>query len=123
VLVLAAALTGATNNLIDARRLALLPPGAIVVNVSRGQLLDEAALHAALAIGQLRGAVLDVFSKEPLAPESPLWQLRQVLVTPHVSGVSPRLLWDRLTALFLGNWHAYVARRPLRNVVDKAAGY
>ncbi len=123
VLVLAAALTPATTNLIDARRLAMLPPGAIVVNVARGQLLDEVALHTALVTGQLRGAVLDVFSREPLAPESPLWQLRQVLVTPHVSGVSPRLLWDRLTALFMGNWHAYVARRPLRNVVDKAAGY
>lgn len=123
VVVLAAALTGDTRDLLNARRLALLPPGAIVVNVSRGTMVDEDALHAALVSGHLRGAVLDVFAREPLAPDSPLWQLRQVLVTPHVSGVSPRRLWDRLTALFLANWQAYAERRPLRNVVDKALGY
>ena len=123
VVVLAAALTGETRDLLDARRLALLPQGAIVVNVSRGTMLDEEALHAALVSGHLRGAVLDVFAREPLAPASPLWQLRQVLVTPHVSGVSPRRLWDRLTALFLANWQAYAEGRPLRNLVDKALGY
>jgi phosphoglycerate dehydrogenase-like enzyme len=123
VVVLAAALTNETRNVLDARRLALLPVGAIVVNVSRGTLLDEEALTDALVRGRLRGAVLDVFAHEPLAPESTLWQLRQVVVTPHVSGVSPRRLWDRLTALFVSNWHAYVAGRPLRNLVDKAIGY
>lgn len=123
VVVLAAALTGETRDLLNARRLSLLPPGAIVVNVSRGTMLDEEALRAALDSGHLRGAVLDVFAREPLAPESPLWQLRQVLVTPHVSGVSPRRLWDRLTALFLENWQAYAEGRPLRNLVDKALGY
>jgi len=123
VVVLAAALTAATNGLLDARRLALLPKGAIVANVSRGTMLDEEALRAAVESGHLRGAVLDVFAREPLAAESPLWQLRQVVVTPHVSGVSPRRLWDRLTALFVGNWSAYVAGQPLRNLVDKAAGY
>ncbi len=123
VVVLAAALTDETRNLLDARRLAMLPAQAIVVNVSRGTMLDEESLHAALVSGHLRGAVLDVFTREPLASESPLWQLRQVLVTPHVSGVSPRRLWDRLTALFVGNWHAYVEGRPLRNLVDKAIGY
>ena len=123
VVVLAAALTGETRDLLNARRLALLPRGAIVVNVSRGTMLDEEALRAALESGHLRGAVLDVFAREPLAPESPLWQLRQVLVTPHVSGVSPRRLWDRLTALFRGNWQAYAEGRPLRNLVDKRLGY
>jgi phosphoglycerate dehydrogenase-like enzyme len=123
VVVLAAALTGETRDLLDARRLALLPAGAIVVNVARGTMVDEGALHDALVEGRLRGAVLDVFAREPLAPDSPLWQLRQVLVTPHVSGVSPRRLWDRLTALFTGNWQAYVEHRPLRNLVDKAIGY
>ncbi len=123
VVVLAAALTGETRDLLNARRLALLPPGAIVVNVARGTMVDEGALHAVLVSGQLRGAVLDVFAREPLAPESPLWQLRQVLVTPHVSGVSPRRLWERLTALFLGNWQAYAEGRPLRNLVDKSLGY
>jgi phosphoglycerate dehydrogenase-like enzyme len=123
VVVLAAALTDETRNLLDARRLALLPRGAIVVNVARGTMVDEAALHASLVTGQLRGAVLDVFAREPLAPESPLWQLRQVLLTPHVSGISPRRLWDRLATLFLGNWEAYAEGRPLRNLVDKAIGY
>ena len=123
VVVLSAALTEETRNALDARRLALLPAGAIVVNVSRGTLVDEAALIAALESGRLRGAVLDVFTREPLASDSPLWQLRQVILTPHVSGVSPRRLWDRLSALFLGNWHAYAAGQPLKNVVDKALGY
>jgi phosphoglycerate dehydrogenase-like enzyme len=123
VVVLAAALTEATRGLLDARRLALLPKGAIVVNVSRGTMLDEEALRAALESGHLRGAVLDVFAREPLAQESALWQLRQVVLTPHVSGVSPRRLWDRLTALFLGNWRAYCEGRPLRNLVDKQLGY
>jgi len=123
VVVLAAALTAETRHILDARRLALLPPGAIVVNVSRGTVLDEDALIAALTHGQLRGAVLDVFTHEPLAPDSPLWQLPQVVLTPHVSGVSPRRLWDRLSALFLGNWRSYVDGRPLTNVVDKALGY
>ncbi|MBM3907846.1 MAG: D-2-hydroxyacid dehydrogenase [Gemmatimonadetes bacterium] len=123
VVILAAALTDETRNLLDARRLALLPAGAIVVNVARGTMVDETALHDALKQGHVRGAVLDVFAREPLAPESPLWQLRQVLLTPHVSGISPRRLWDRLTALFLGNWEAYVEGRPLRNLVDKAIGY
>ncbi len=123
VVVLAAALTDETRNVLDARRLALLPAGAIVANVSRGTLVDEEALIEALVSGRLRGAVLDVFAREPLASESPLWQLRQVVLTPHVSGVSPRRLWDRLTALFVSNWHAYVDGRPLRNLVDKAIGY
>ncbi len=123
VVVLAAALTPETRQVLDARRLALLPEGAIVANVSRGTLLDEGALLAALERGHLRGAVLDVFAHEPLAPESALWQLRHVVWTPHVSGVSPRRLWDRLTALFMENWHSYAEGRPLRNLVDKTLGY
>jgi phosphoglycerate dehydrogenase-like enzyme len=123
VVVLAAALTDATRQVLDARRLALLPAGAIVVNVARGALVDEDALVAALVGGRLRGAVLDVFAHEPLAPESALWQLRQVVWTPHVSGVSPRRFWDRLAALFLENWHSYAEGRPLRNLVDKTLGY
>jgi phosphoglycerate dehydrogenase-like enzyme len=71
----------------------------------------------------LRGAVLDVFSTEPLASDSRLWQLRQVLLTPHVSAVSPRRFWERQLDLFIDNWRRYVAGEPLRNVVDKRAGY
>jgi phosphoglycerate dehydrogenase-like enzyme len=123
IVVLAAPLTTETRALLTAARLALLPPGAIVCNVARGPLIDEPALAAALELGRLRGAVLDVFSREPLASDSPLWHLPQVLQTPHVAGVSPRLFWGRLSALFLDNFERYRAGDPLRNLVDKKAGY
>lgn len=123
VVVLAAALTGDTRSLLDARRLALLGKDTILCNVARGALVDEAALTSALQEGRLRGAVLDVFAQEPLAADSPLWQLERVVHTPHVSGVSPRRFWDRLQDLILDNWARYRSGRPLRNVVDKRAGY
>lgn len=123
VIVLSTPLTDETRQLLDAKRLKALRPGAIVVNVARGALLDEAALAEGLEAGRIRGAVLDVFAREPLAADSPLWHLPQVLWTPHVSGVSPRRFWDRLQALFLDNWARYRAGEPLRNVVDKRAGY
>jgi phosphoglycerate dehydrogenase-like enzyme len=123
VLVLAAPLTADTHMLMTAERLAKLPEGAIVANVGRGALIDEPALISALRTGQLRGAVLDVFQQEPLASDSPLWHLPQVLLTPHMAGVSPRLFWTRLSALFLENWARYCENKPLRNLVDKHAGY
>ena len=123
VLVLAAPLTPETRTLLTADRLALLPRGAIVANIGRGALIDEVALVQALRSGHLRGAALDVFAREPLASDSPLWHLPQVLHTPHVAGVSPRQFWDRLSELFLDNWTLYRAGKPLRNLVDKQAGY
>lgn len=123
VIVLAAPLTPQTNGLLDGRRLDLLPRSAIVVNVSRGALLDEDALVVRLRDGRLRGAVLDVFREEPLATFSPLWQLRQVLLTPHVSPVSPGRFWPRQLDLFLDNWRRYVSGMPLNNQVNKRAGY
>lgn len=123
VLVLAAPLTDATRAVLTAERLARLADGAIVANVGRGALVDEPALAEALRAGHLRGAVLDVFTHEPLAPDSPLWHLPNVLHTPHISGVSPRRYWDRLLALFLDNWARYRAGEPLRNLVDAQAGY
>jgi phosphoglycerate dehydrogenase-like enzyme len=123
VLVLAAPFTPETRTLLTAGRLALLPRGAIVSNIGRGALVDESALVAALRSGHLRGAALDVFASEPLASDSPLWHLPQVLHTPHVAGVSPRLFWDRLSALFMDNWARYRAGDRLRNLVDKHAGY
>jgi phosphoglycerate dehydrogenase-like enzyme len=123
VVVLAAPLTGDTTGLLDGRRLDLLPRSAIVVNVARGALLDEEALVVRLRDGRLRGAVLDVFREEPLATFSPLWQLRQVLLTPHVSPVSPGRFWPRQLDLFLDNWRRYVSGMPLKNVVNKQAGY
>jgi phosphoglycerate dehydrogenase-like enzyme len=123
VVVIAAPLTGETRGVLDARRLALLQPRAIVVNVARGSLIDERALIAALAGGRLRGAVLDVFEREPLADDSPLWSLPNVLLTPHVSAVSPARFWERGVALLVENWERYERGEPLRNLVDKAAGY
>jgi phosphoglycerate dehydrogenase-like enzyme len=123
VVVLAAPLTGDTNGLLTGERLDLLPPSAIVVNVARGALLDEQALADRLASGRLRGAALDVFKEEPVASTSPLWGLRQVLLSPHISPVSPGRFWPRQLDLFLDNWRRYSKGDPLRNIVDKRAGY
>jgi phosphoglycerate dehydrogenase-like enzyme len=123
VVVLAAPLTDDTNGLLTAARLDLLPRSAIVVNVARGAMLDDDALIERLRDGRLRGAVLDVFRSEPLASTSPLWQVPQVLLTPHVSPVSPGRFWPRQLDLFLDNWRRYLSGKPLRNVVDKHAGY
>jgi phosphoglycerate dehydrogenase-like enzyme len=123
VVVLAAPATNQTSGLLTAARLDLLPRSAIVVNVSRGILVDEHALAERLADGRVRGAVLDVFRQEPLASTSPLWQLRSVLLTPHISPVSPGRFWPRALDIFVDNWRHYVRGEPLRNLVDKRAGY
>ena len=123
IVVLATPLTPLTRGLLSRSRIDCLKPGAIVVNVARGALLDEEALASALAGGRIRGAVLDVFEKEPLPVTSPLWGMRNVVITPHVAAVSPRLFWKRELELFLDNWARYRAGSPLRNEVDKSAGY
>lgn len=123
IVVIATPLTNETRAVLSAERIARLSAGAIVCNVSRGPLVDEVALADALRERRIRGAVLDVFAKEPLAAGSSLWHLPNVLHTPHISGVSPRLFWLRLTELFLDNWERWRAGAPLRNLVDKQAGY
>ena len=123
VLVLTVPQTTATRGIMTATRLDRLPREAIVVNVARGALVDEAALAASLAAGHIRGAVLDVFTDEPLPRTSPFWGLESVLLTPHVSAVSPARFWDREVHLFADNWHRYVRGEPLRNLVDKQSGY
>lgn len=123
VVILAAPNTGETDGLLDRPRLAVVKQGAVIVNVGRGALLAEDALAEAVAAGRLRGAVLDVFQQEPLATTSPLWQLPSILVLPHVSPVSPGRFWDRQLELFLDNWARYRSGQPLRNLVDKHAGY
>ena len=115
-LVLALPLSEDTKQVLDARRLALLKRGAWLVNVGRGGLVDEAALVAALESGQLGGAGLDVFEVEPLPPESPLWSMPNVIVTPHNSGDSPANL-HRATAIFLDNLARYVRGEALCNEV------
>lgn len=123
VVVLAAPLTAESNGFMSAARLRMLAKGALLVNVARGALVDEAALADALRRGQLRGAVLDVFRDEPLASSSPLWQLESALLTPHISPVSPGRFWPRALDLFCDNWRRYDRGEPLRNLVDKLAGY
>lgn len=121
-LVLAAPETPATRGILSRDRIRALRPGALVVNVSRGGLVDEDALVDALREGHLRGAVLDVFQEEPLPKGHPLWSLPNVLITPHVSAVS-RGFWRRHTDLVLDNLRRFLEGRPLRNEVDLDSGY
>jgi len=122
VVVLAAPQTSETLHLIGERELALMKRDAVLVNVSRGKLIDEPALVRALEGGRLRGAALDVFEHEPLPTDSPLWSREDVLITPHVSGFHARH-WLDATQLFADNLRRFVAGEPLVNPVDKQAGY
>jgi phosphoglycerate dehydrogenase-like enzyme len=121
-LLISAPLNEATRGLIGGRELALMKPEAVIINVARGAIIDEAALIQALQDGKLRGAGLDVTTVEPLPQDSPLWEMENVIITNHVGGASPQT-WERQWALFLDNLERYTAGRPLRNVVDKKAGY
>jgi phosphoglycerate dehydrogenase-like enzyme len=121
-LVVAAPETPDTRGILDAENLRALRPGAILVNVARGSLVDEDALVECLRDGHLRGAGLDVFHREPLPGDSPLYTLPNVLLTPHVSGVS-RGFWRREMDLIAENLRRFAAGEPLRNAVDPGAGY
>ena len=120
--VLAAPLTPATENLIDSGALAAMKPGAWLVNVARGGLVDERALHRAQRDAPIVGAILDTFRDEPLGPDSPFYDLPNAIVTPHTAWSSGRVL-DRTIQLFCENLERFAAGQPLRNVVDPAAGY
>lgn len=113
-LVLALPLTAETRGILDAAAIARLRAGACVVNVGRGELIDEAALVMALRAGRLAGAALDVFETEPLPPESPLWTLPNVIVTPHSSGHTPGNDL-RAAAAFLDNLGRWGRGEPLQN--------
>jgi phosphoglycerate dehydrogenase-like enzyme len=116
-LVLACPLTDRTRGLIDAQALKLLPRGSHLVNVARGEVVDESALIAALQSRHLEGAYLDVFAQEPLPPESPLWHMPNVIVTPHSAGHSAGNE-RRVSEIFLANLARWRKGEPLRNVVD-----
>ncbi len=120
--VLAAPLTPETRSLIDAPRLAAMKSDACLINVSRGPLVDEAALAAVLRERKIAGAALDVFSEEPLPAESPLWDVENLLITPHTAAVTEKL-WDRHYELIRENLRRYLAGEPLLAVVDKHKGY
>jgi phosphoglycerate dehydrogenase-like enzyme len=121
-IVLAAPLTPETEDLIDAAALASVKPGAWLINVARGRLVDERALLRALREGPLGGAILDTFREEPLPATSPFYDLPNVIVTPHTAWSSGRVL-DRSVELFCDNLVRYAAGDPLENVVDPDAGY
>jgi phosphoglycerate dehydrogenase-like enzyme len=121
-IVLAAPLTPETEDMIDADRLAMVKPGAWLINVARGRLIDERALLRALRDGPLGGAVLDTFRDEPLPPMSSFYDLPNVIVTPHTAWSSGRVL-DRSVELFCDNLRRFATGEPLLNVVDPAAGY
>jgi phosphoglycerate dehydrogenase-like enzyme len=122
ILVVAAPLTDETRGVLGAAALVRLARGAVVVLLSRGKVLDEAALLTALAEGRVGGAALDVFAEEPLPAGHPFWTHPRVLISPHVSAVTPRV-WERQLELVLDNWARLVAGRELRNRVDLVAGY
>ncbi|MXX77996.1 MAG: D-2-hydroxyacid dehydrogenase, partial [Gemmatimonadales bacterium] len=114
--------TPETEGLLGAAELARMKPGAVLINLARGTLVDEAALVRALEGGHLRGAMLDVFRMEPLPSRHPLWGLENVLITPHVGGTSARF-WQRETDLIVRNISRYQRGAPLENQVDKTRGY
>lgn len=122
VLVVALPETSETRGMVGAEALAALPDGAVVVNVSRGGIVDEDAVRSALRSGRLRGAALDVFQREPLPSDDPLWSEEGVLITPHVAGATDRF-WPRQVELIEDNLDRFLNHRPLRNVVDEEAGY
>jgi phosphoglycerate dehydrogenase-like enzyme len=122
VVVLAVPLAAGTRRMLDAARLARMRPGAVLVNIGRGALVDQDAMIAALESGALGGAVLDVTDPEPLPAGHPLWRTRNVILTPHVSGQSPTML-DNVMHIFAENLRRYTAGEPLMNVVERGAGY
>ncbi|XVV35359.1 D-2-hydroxyacid dehydrogenase [Streptomyces sp. CA-100214] len=120
--VAAAPLTDDTRGMFDARRFGVMQPSARFVNVGRGQLVVEDDLAEALTRRWIAGAALDVLSREPLAPESPLWRVPDLIISPHMSGDT--IGWrDELGAQFVDLFESWAAGRPLANVVDKKRGY
>jgi phosphoglycerate dehydrogenase-like enzyme len=115
-------LTPQTRGFVDARALGLMKRTAVLINVGRGPVVDEAALVAALRAGLIAGAGLDVFEREPLPSDSPLYDMENVIITPHVSGAS-RTYFDRAIPLFCENLRRYLDGAAMLNVVDPARGY
>lgn len=122
VLVISAPFVPETDRLIRAEQIALLRRGAIIINVARGRIVDESAMLDALQTGQLGGAVLDVFEREPLDPASPLWSLPNVIISPHSSGIR-RDHWDEVIDLFSDNLRRFQKGEALLNMVNSEAGY
>jgi phosphoglycerate dehydrogenase-like enzyme len=114
--------TPQTQRLIGRRELSAMKPSAFLVNMARGNIIEEDALIDALASRQIAGAALDVFEREPLPEDSPLWRLPNVLVTPHIAG-NPIRYNELASAIFFDNLDRFLKGQPLRNRVDLDRGY
>ncbi|MBI4329146.1 MAG: D-2-hydroxyacid dehydrogenase [Chloroflexi bacterium] len=121
-LVLSLPHTAESHHLIGEQELAMMKPGACLINVARGGVVDEEALVRALRQGRIAGAVLDVFEQEPLSSASPLWRMPNVLITPHIAGAMPDYQ-ERAVKVFLDNLGRYLDGRPLLNIYDPDRGY
>lgn len=121
--ILAAPSTGDTKAMFGEAELASMKPGAWLVNIARGDMIDDTAVIAALESGKLGGAFLDPTDPEPLPPEHPLWSAPRCIITMHLSGRSQTKMFQRAGALFLRNLKAYLAGAPLENAADLDAGY
>jgi phosphoglycerate dehydrogenase-like enzyme len=120
--VLALPLTNSSRGLIGEAEIAAMKPNAVIVNIARGSVIDQDALIAALKEDRIAGAALDVTSPEPLPPDNELWTLENVMITPHISGGTPRYM-ERVVDLLCDNLSRYVAGEQLLNVVDVSRGY
>ncbi len=121
-LIVLAPLTTQTHHLINEAVLASMKKTGILINAARGDLVDEAALISTLAADRIRGAGLDVFSEEPLPKSSPLWNMENVIITPHIAGVTTTYA-ARAANVFIENLRRYVENRPLLNVFNRERGY
>ena len=116
--------TPESRGIMDGQRLALLPQDAFLVNVGRGSAIDEGALLALMRRGHLAGAALDVFEREPLPADSPLWDCPRLLITTHVAGnMTLKYTVDRIVAMFIEDFGNYCAGRPMAHLVDRERGY
>lgn len=122
-LLLACPLTEATRNLLDAWRISLLPERAGVINIGRGGLIDQPALIEALRAGRLAGAVLDVFAREPIPADDPIWDAPNLMITPHISSDDPLRYNAATLALFFENLRAIAQGRVPPTLVDRVKGY
>ena len=120
--VLSVPVTPQTTGMIGPEQLATMKASGCLINVGRGPLINEAALIEALRERKIAGAALDVFDEEPLPPDSPLWDLDNLLITPHTAGASEKM-WERHYSLFSDNLRRYLSGQPLLGLVDKQRGY
>ena len=122
IISICAPLTDESLGMFDDEAFRRMKPSALLINVTRGEIVDERSLIRALQENRIGGAGLDVTPQEPLPPDSPLWDMPNVIITPHVAGGSPHRL-DRTVGLFCDNLERFLAGKPLLSVIDKRKGY